>query len=59
MSETRVRSSIIGVVVLALFSALFARLWFLQVAATAQFARYEAVFAHVAASFTVASGGTQ
>ena len=29
------------------------------VAATAQFARYEAVFAHVAASFVVASGGTQ
>lgn len=37
MSETRVRSSIVGVVVLALFSALFARLWFLQVAATDQF----------------------
>ena len=37
MSETRVRSSIVGVVVLALFSALFARLWYLQVAATAQF----------------------
>ena len=29
------------------------------VAAAGQFARYEAVFAHVAASFTVASGGTQ
>jgi len=28
-------------------------------AATAQFARYEPVFAHVAASFTVAAGGTQ
>jgi len=28
-------------------------------ATTAQFARYEAVFAHVAASFTVAGGGTQ
>ncbi|MEP6623779.1 MAG: penicillin-binding protein 2 [Acidimicrobiia bacterium] len=37
MSETRVRSSIVGVVVLALFSALFARLWYLQVAATDQF----------------------
>ena len=37
MSQTRVRSSIIGVVVLALFCALFARLWYLQVAATAQF----------------------
>jgi hypothetical protein len=29
------------------------------VATAAQFARYEAVFAHVAATFTVASGGTQ
>ena len=29
------------------------------VAAAGQFARYEAVFAHVAASFAVASGGTQ
>jgi hypothetical protein len=29
------------------------------VATAAQFARYEAVFAHVAASFAVASGGTQ
>jgi hypothetical protein len=29
------------------------------VAAAAQFARYEAVFAHVAASFAVVSGGTQ
>jgi len=29
------------------------------VAATSQFARYEPVFAHVAASFTVTSGGTQ
>ncbi len=37
MSETRVRSSVVGVVVLALFSALFARLWYLQVAATDQF----------------------
>ncbi len=37
MSETRIRSSIVGVVVLALFSALFARLWYLQVAATDQF----------------------
>jgi penicillin-binding protein 2 len=37
VSETRVRSSIVGVVVLALFSALFARLWYLQVAATDQF----------------------
>lgn len=37
MSETRVRASLIGVVVFALFSALFARLWYLQVASTAQF----------------------
>ena len=29
------------------------------VASASQFARYEPVFAHVAASFTVASGGTQ
>ncbi len=34
---SRVRMSIIGVVVLALFSALFARLWYLQVAAADQF----------------------
>ena len=33
----RVRTSIIGVVVFALFSALFARLWYLQVAAADQF----------------------
>ena len=33
----RVRLSIIGVVVVALFSALFARLWYLQVAAADQF----------------------
>ncbi len=31
--STRIRLSIVGVVVMALFSALFARLWFLQVAA--------------------------
>ncbi len=31
--STRVRLSIVGVIVMALFSALFARLWFLQVAA--------------------------
>ena len=37
MSDTRVRTSIIGVVVFALFSALFARLWYLQVAAADQF----------------------
>ena len=37
VSQTRIRSSIVGVVVLALFSALFARLWYLQVAATDQF----------------------
>ena len=36
-STSRVRMSIIGVVVLALFSALFARLWYLQVAAADQF----------------------
>ena len=37
MSDTRVRSSLVGVVVLALFSALFARLWYLQVASTERF----------------------
>ncbi len=37
MSDTRVRSSLVGVVVLALFSALFARLWYLQVASNEQF----------------------
>ena len=38
MIENRVRMSIVGVIVLALFSALFARLWYLQVAATSDFA---------------------
>src|SRR5215471_2409940 len=38
MIENRVRMSIIGVIVFALFSALFARLWYLQVAATSEFA---------------------
>jgi penicillin-binding protein 2 len=37
VSDARVRTSIIGVVVFALFSALFARLWYLQVAAADQF----------------------
>jgi penicillin-binding protein 2 len=37
MSDTRVRTSIIAVVVFALFSALFARLWYLQVASADQF----------------------
>lgn len=37
VSETRVRSSLITVVVFALFSALFARLWYLQVASNEQF----------------------
>jgi penicillin-binding protein 2 len=37
VSDTRVRTSIIAVVVFALFSALFARLWYLQVAAADQF----------------------
>ncbi len=37
MSDARVRTSIIGVVVFALFCALFARLWYLQVAAADQF----------------------
>jgi penicillin-binding protein 2 len=37
MSDSRVRTSIIGVVVFALFSALFARLWYLQVATADQF----------------------
>ncbi len=35
---SRVRVSIVGVVVLALFSALFARLWYLQVAAGSSYA---------------------
>ena len=38
MIESRVRMSIVGVIVLALFCALFARLWYLQVAATSDFA---------------------
>ncbi|MGZ4795673.1 MAG: penicillin-binding protein 2 [Acidimicrobiia bacterium] len=37
MSNARVRTSIVGVVVFALFSALFARLWYLQVASADQF----------------------
>jgi penicillin-binding protein 2 len=37
MSDTRVRTSIVGVVVFALFSALFARLWYLQVASADRF----------------------
>jgi penicillin-binding protein 2 len=37
MSDSRVRTSIIGVVVIALFSALFARLWYLQVASANEF----------------------
>jgi penicillin-binding protein 2 len=36
--ENRVRMSIVGVIVLALFSALFARLWYLQIASTGEFA---------------------
>jgi penicillin-binding protein 2 len=36
--DNRVRMSIVGVIVLALFGALFARLWYLQVAATGDFA---------------------
>jgi penicillin-binding protein 2 len=36
--ENRVRMSIVGVIALALFSALFARLWYLQVAATGEYA---------------------
>ena len=35
--DSRVRMSIVGVVVLALFGALFARLWYLQVAAADEF----------------------
>lgn len=38
MTESRVRVSIIGVVALALFGALFARLWYLQVAAGNEYA---------------------
>ncbi|MGZ4691372.1 MAG: penicillin-binding protein 2 [Acidimicrobiia bacterium] len=38
MIESRVRMSIVGVIVLALFSALFARLWYLQVAASGEYA---------------------
>lgn len=37
MSDTRIRTTIVGVVAFALFSALFARLWYLQVAAADQF----------------------
>src|SRR6476619_5349440 len=37
VTDSRVRTSIIAVVVFALFSALFARLWYLQVAAADQF----------------------
>ncbi len=37
MSDSRVRTSIIGVVVIALFTALFARLWYLQVASAKEF----------------------
>ncbi len=37
MSQARVRTSIVGVVALALFGALFARLWYLQVAVTDQY----------------------
>jgi penicillin-binding protein 2 len=37
VTDSRVRTSIISVVVFALFSALFARLWYLQVAAADQF----------------------
>ena len=37
MSDSRVRTSIIGVVVIALFCALFARLWYLQVASAKEF----------------------
>ncbi|MBM3675109.1 MAG: penicillin-binding protein 2 [Actinobacteria bacterium] len=37
MNEHRVRVSIVGVIALALFSALFARLWYLQVAASGEF----------------------
>ena len=36
--ENRVRMSIVGVIALALFGALFARLWYLQVAATSEYA---------------------
>ena len=38
MNDSRVRMSIVGVIVLALFGALFARLWYLQVAASSQYA---------------------
>ncbi len=38
MNDSRVRTSIIGVIVFALFCALFARLWYLQVAATKEYA---------------------
>ncbi len=38
MNDSRVRMSIVGVIVLALFSALFARLWYLQVAASGDYA---------------------
>jgi penicillin-binding protein 2 len=38
VTDSRIRTSIIGVIALALFSALFARLWYLQVAATTEYA---------------------
>lgn len=38
VTDSRVRTSIVGVVVLALFGALFARLWYLQVAASTEYA---------------------
>jgi penicillin-binding protein 2 len=38
VTDSRVRTSIIGVIALALFSALFARLWYLQVAASKGYA---------------------
>ncbi len=37
-AKSRVRLGIVGVVIIALFSALFIRLWFLQVASTTSFA---------------------
>ncbi len=37
MSTPRVRASVISVIALALFGALFARLWYLQVATTSEF----------------------
>ncbi len=37
MTETRLRLSIVGVVIVAVFAAMFARLWYLQIASGSQY----------------------